>query len=456
MADDKNEFAEQAGEALSEMIPLFNRFITWSYGTGNPGVRDGELFGPHAAEENPFDPDEILVTETCGCAILLINRRTGRVRVLYGERNIRGGGEHLDHPVTARFMPAGPYAGHVLISEYQGPETRTGSMGEHRVMIVDRDNGSILWCYTELHRAAEAIYWDDEHIMVSDQETGVLKIRLADREQVWQYNPEPKRFPFRLQRITPIERPGKCYGRSYGGDLLAAYVGKPAVVREINTAEKSTIWEYGGNGEYGCGDLYDTLAIPVCALRYGMQEVGAGLTIICDERARILCVNSHKELIWEIGGATANGLPATPYAMLPTCISTTRKGTLLITDWGLNMVYEANPSCIPQRIQKDACLFRDHSTTDNFIDSAIVESRGYARKNIQVHNKSETGALQWRALASHNAEDWQVIHTSPGELRPGESGYHVVSIPWNFVKTQARSAGRGNPAKVDIHITMCR
>jgi len=120
------------------------------------------------------------------------------------------------------------------------------------------------------------------------------------------------------------------------------------------------------------------------------------------------------------------------------------------------MVYEANPSCIPQRIQKDACLFRDHSTTDNFIDSAIVESRGYARKNIQVHNKSETGALQWRALASHNAEDWQVIHTSPGELRPGESGYHVVSIPWNFVKTQARSAGRGNPAKVDIHITMCR
>ena len=35
--------------------------VLWSYGTGNVGYGDGELAGPHSAEENPFRPDEILV-----------------------------------------------------------------------------------------------------------------------------------------------------------------------------------------------------------------------------------------------------------------------------------------------------------------------------------------------------------------------------------------------------------
>ena len=45
----------------------------WSYGTGNPGVRDGQLFGPHMAEQNPFDPDEIVVAEQWGADVVLIN-----------------------------------------------------------------------------------------------------------------------------------------------------------------------------------------------------------------------------------------------------------------------------------------------------------------------------------------------------------------------------------------------
>ena len=63
----------------------------WSCGSGNPGSADGRLFGPHMAEENPFDPDEIVVAEQWGSDVVLINRGTRRLRVLFGERGVPGG-----------------------------------------------------------------------------------------------------------------------------------------------------------------------------------------------------------------------------------------------------------------------------------------------------------------------------------------------------------------------------
>ena len=41
--------------------------VVWCFGTGNVGVGHRELNGPHSAEENPFDPDEIVVSEQYGC-----------------------------------------------------------------------------------------------------------------------------------------------------------------------------------------------------------------------------------------------------------------------------------------------------------------------------------------------------------------------------------------------------
>ena len=117
--------------------------VLWSYGTGNMGVGDGELFGPHSAEENPLNPDEIIVSEQLGNDILLINRRTGSTRVLYGERGMPGGGKRLNEADSAHFMIAGPYQGHVLITEYKG---------EHRVMIIDRNDGKVLWSYDGLEK----------------------------------------------------------------------------------------------------------------------------------------------------------------------------------------------------------------------------------------------------------------------------------------------------------------
>jgi hypothetical protein len=438
----REDLSEKPGNEPQGGLPWHDGFVVWSYGSGMCGTGDRQLHGPHMAEENPFNPDEIVVAEHYGCAILIVNRKSGKVQVLYGERGVSGSDRRLNAPHSAHFMPAGPYQGQVLITELRG---------EHRVLIVSKDDGKVLWRCTELRKPLEAIYWDDEHVMVSGLEKGISKIRLSDNSVVWQYDPSPRGIPFRLKRVFPE------WCQSYGGDLLIGYWGPNCVVREINTSDKTTVWEYGRHKEHGHGDVYDKLYTPVCGLRYGQSEVGGGLTIICDERARILCVNSQKELVWELGGSSAETLaPATQYLLLPTYVSATSRGTLLITDWGRNMIYEISPFRIPERKHKDAYLFRDYETTDAYEDSAIMEARGYLNKNIQVFNTHPASSLQWRVLASHNAQDWQIIHEPAEELQSGRSVYFVIKDPWNFIKTQARSAHSGKSARVTVFISMLR
>mgnify|MGYP001206925601 CR=1 FL=1 len=426
--------------------------VLWSYGTGNSGVGEGELAGPHMAEENPFNPGEIVVGEQFGSDTLLIDRNTGRLKVLYGERGVAGTGDHLSESDSAHFLIAGPYKGHVLITEHKG---------EHRVMIIHRTSGKILWHYTGLEAPLDAIYWDDYHIMASDSPNGVFKIRLSDKVKVWGYDTQPHANPFYLHRISRDDN------ASYGGDLLIGYYGvgsNAGLVREIDTASEKTVWKYGSRGdgpeskgEQGYGDLYDRLYTPVRAIRYGMDENGGGLTIICCERSRILCVNRDKELVWELGGASGQSRrTATQHVVSPTYVHVTRRGTLLITDWGLNMVYEISPFDIPPRREKDGYLFRDYVTTDKFVDSGIMESRGYAAKNIQVYNTHKSNDVRWCILGSHNTKDWQVIHAPTEILKHGRGAHCVITAPWNYIQAQAKSASCGSAAKVDVYITMQR
>ena len=84
------------------------------------------------------------------------------------------------------------------------------------------------------------------------------------------------------------------------------------------------------------------------------------------------------------------------------------------------MVYEISPFDIPPRREKDAYLFREYVTTDEFVDSGLMESRGYGDKNVQAYNAHKTAGLSWRVLASHNARDWQDIHAGArAEVRNG-------------------------------------
>ena len=120
------------------------------------------------------------------------------------------------------------------------------------------------------------------------------------------------------------------------------------------------------------------------------------------------------------------------------------------------MVYEINPFDIPLRQEKDAYLFRDYVTTNNFVDSGIIESRGYRTKNIQTYNEQEFLNLHWRLLGSHNAKNWQIIYNPSETLQTGNSAYTIISEPWNFIKAQVKSASTDKPAKVNVYITMHR
>ena len=72
------------------------------------------------AEENPFDPDEIVVAEQWGSDVVLINRKTRKLRTLFGERGVPGDGERINLAHSAHFIPSGRYEGQVLITEFEG------------------------------------------------------------------------------------------------------------------------------------------------------------------------------------------------------------------------------------------------------------------------------------------------------------------------------------------------
>jgi hypothetical protein len=447
-------------------------FIVWTYGTGNPGLGPGELMGPHTAEENPFNSDEIVVAEQYGSDILVVNRSTNTHRVLYGERGVRGGGQLLDVTHSAHYLPSGPYKGHVIITEYRG---------DSRVMIIHKDTGEVLWQAEGLPELPlDAIYWDDEHIMVSFLYDGIMKVRVSDSSQVWHYPRLHKNSrAFYLQKID-ANIPGYSYG---GGDLLTSHWRDYSRVQELRTSDGSVSWEYGTggtrlekhefddldvlppthrhNGENQrpglYGDFYNVLSTPAQAFRYSMSECEAGLTIVVDEHCRLIALDMLKETVWEWGGTSGvhRGGKGTKYLMNPTYVSATRCGTLLVTDWGYNMLIEINPFLIPERTRKDGYFFKEYETTDTFVDSPIMESRGYKSKNVQIYNQDESAALTWQVLGSHNVEDWQVIQLA-SDLGAGKADYVEIDSPWNFIKTQVRSAEAGKAALADVFINMLR
>lgn len=420
-----------------------SNYVLWSFGSGTEGHRDTELSGPHMAEENPFDPDEIIIAEENGCDVLIVNRHTRRAQLIYGERGVAGTGTRLNRSHSAHFIPAGPFRGNIIITEY---------MGDHRILIIERDTRKILWSCPDLPLLFDAIYWDDEHLLVSSGSSGIVKLRLHDSAQVWKYTGLLP--PFYIHKLIPEKEGFENYGNSFGGDFITSTYGPPWSVREVRISDSATVWEYGGQTSWvgdtetairekeraRNGDVYDKLFTPDRGFRYGK-----GFTIMCDESGRVFCVNRRKETIWELD-----------HLLWPTHVSVTTRGTLLVTEWGRNMIREIDPFSIPERKQKDAYLMKDYPTADSYVDSDTMESRGYIHKNIQIHNVHAQASLAWRVLASHDASAWQIIYTPQSHLGAGSHDYTIVSNPWSFLKVQVKSASPGKPARAEIFISMTR
>jgi hypothetical protein len=445
LANELNELLNQSSqqnEALENIINELEVGILWSYGTGLPGSGEGELYSPHMAEE--LDGDKVLIVEQKNCAVIVVDKLSGKIVWQFGERGVPGTGKRLDEPHSAHRLPDG----RILITEFRG---------DHRVLIVDYGTKEIEWEYTGCQNPLDAIYWDDEHIMVADMVLGgmgkISKVRLSDQTEVWSF---PTPDPFYLQKLTE-----GGYGQSYGGDLLFGQAGNNGV-KEIDTSNGTVEWEYGkDDASWPWGEVYDRPGGAVRAFRYGISEIvdsrNPSLTIIvCEDWSKIFAVNKAKELVWEIGGTTPSGSlnsAFTNFPLLePTYVSITKKGNLLITDHGQNKVFELNPYLIPPRTDKEALIYSDN-VSDSWSDSQIAEVVGYKTKNVVVFN---TGSydMDWRLLASPNAQDWVEIKKAD-TLAAGDSSYYVVTDPWRFIKAQVRST-TAQTTTADIYLHASR
>lgn len=430
---------------MSSQLQKIDSGVVWSYGTGLPGVGEGELYSPHMAEE--LDGDKVLITEQKNCDVIVVDKISGKIVWQFGERGVSGTGARLSSPHSAHRLPDG----RILVTEMSG---------DHRVIIVNYQTGAVEWEYTGCAAPLDAIYWDDEHIMVADWgekdgETGrIVKVRFSDKSEVWTYDTPA---PFYLQRLTTGD-----YGQSYGGDLLFGQVGN-AAVKEIDTSTGAIVWQYGQDGaNWPYGEVYDAVWSGVCALRYGISEVmeykNPALTIIvCENWSKVFAVNKAKQLVWEIGGTTGleSTLPAFGAFPLyePTNVSVTKAGSLLITDHGQNRVIEVNPWSIEPRTDKEARLCSDLETTDSWTDTQIAEVVGYVSKNIMMFNTGAYGC-DWRILGSPDAAQWVEIQT--GSLDGQGSISQVISAPWRFIRVQVRSTDTGLATTVNVYLHASR
>jgi hypothetical protein len=314
--------------------------IVWSFGTGMPGKGGKELYTPHIVEDlgifSPSLKGKLLVAEQSNHDVVIIDKAKKELSLFFGERGVRGAGNRLFCPHAAHYIPSGPYKGDILIADHIND----------RVLIVDFETKSIVWeCSIAGYiRPLDAIYWDDDHIMVSFLEptNRIARIRLSDKSVDWSYSTVN---PFYLQKLVRKGAEPGGYGNSYGGDLLFGSV--DGYVREINTADSSTVWQFGSVWVTPDDSdvMGDRLWCPVRALRYGTGEnetrSRSAITIIADEgSARILAVNFEREILWEIGGVSRLCYKPLSWLIEPTYVNVSENGNLLICDTMADRIYE--------------------------------------------------------------------------------------------------------------------
>ena len=449
---------EQAPADLAN-LPLSSG-VVWSYGTGIPGSNDGQLFLPHSAEE--INGSHVLITDSRNYRLLLIDKKTNEIVWSYGKDDI---GIDYWQPLSARKIMGGMYAGHYLVAgRYYDLDA---VLYRGFVYIIDPVISSVRWEYDVANASfGDAITWDSDHIMVTDTITKeIAKISLVDKSKPWSYDCVTlagNQQPTFLQKLKDAD----CYYGSFGGDLLFGTSG--SLVREILTSDKSTQWEYGtdSDGGFEYGDMtYQHMRAPFCALRYGSGEHTnrtPALTFICAmQSCSIFAVTLEKAKVWQIGGVTPSystgrirgASPQGGILLLhPIYVSLTRSANLLIVDSCGNKVIEVSPHMIPERERWEGTVF-SKASTDDWVNSEIIESRTYAIMNFMVSNTDAANSANWRILGSPDANAWFEIKPL-AEIAAGDSTYYVTTDPWAFVKVQVKSTviGLSSPnVRVDVH-----
>lgn len=391
---------------LYEAYRNLQRGILWSYGTGIPGVSKNELYTPHMVED--LGEGKLLIVEQSNCSVIVVDRETGDIVWQFGERGVAGTGNRLSSPHSARRIEGGPYEGHILITELEGA---------HRVLVIDFDTKEIVWETSAVAGPLDAIYWDDDHIMVSDWTANqITRIRLSDKAAVWSYT-TPK--PFYLQKLIKQEPDWWNYGNSYGGDLLFGTTS--GYVAEIDTATASIVWQMGTDSLPTAPMLANQLYSPVRAFRYGCGEntstMASAITIITDEgNARLLAVNREKQILWELGGVTLDFYNPIGWLIEPTYVEMSKAGNLLVSDGMANRIYELAYPLLPpviggqqfssQIMTKDS-LPATHSTTLEECGSLDFSNTRHSALTVAcTYDSTATVGIKVHVFTSYDGINW--------------------------------------------------
>jgi len=391
---------------LHEAYANLPKGILWSYGTGVPGVDKNELHTPHMIED--LGGGRLLVVEQSNCSVIIIDKQTGEILWQFGERGVSGTGERLSSPHSARLIKAGPHEGHIIITELEG---------SHRVLIVDPATGEIVWETSSIAGPLDAIYWDDEHVMVSDWTANELaKIRISDEVKVWSFQTAK---PFYLQKLVKQDPDWWNYGNSYGGDLLFGTTS--GYIAEIDTATASVVWELGKDSMPPAPMLADQFCSPVRAFRYGCGEntgtMAATTTILADEgNARLLAVNKDKRILWEIGGVSLNFYNPISWLIEPTYVDVSDDGTLLVCDGMANKIYEIAYPVVPAIMgrQQFSSQILAKASLEPAISTSLAEcglldffnNRESALTVACTYDVAATAGIKVHVFSSYDGTNW--------------------------------------------------
>ena len=97
-------------------------------------------------------------------------------------------------------------------------------------------------------------------------------------------------------------------------------------------------------------------------------------------------------------------------------------------------------------------VLRDYITTNDYVDSLIIDCRLFEKKIFELKNKHAANALKFKILACTDPKfGWTEIKTETA-LAAATPTYEWDTEPWAYVKIQVKSSVADTPAKVDALI----
>lgn len=97
-------------------------------------------------------------------------------------------------------------------------------------------------------------------------------------------------------------------------------------------------------------------------------------------------------------------------------------------------------------------VLRDYITTNDYVDSLVIDCRLFEKKIFEIKNKHATNALKFKILACTDPLFGWTELKGETALAAATPTYEWDTEPWAYVKIQVKSSVADTPAKVDALI----